>query len=143
MLYISIQRFSQLLGTGGVGATPPRRGFTPAPRIQTARKVLYIFPWSLCLEIQRTHNRIMSISVQQLPSLTLYHVVHRFLKIQYAQSLSSLTASWAESHLVLSVPRSPHSPAAAVTLRIPIEEVSQKPDAKHHRSPQSLVVLLD
>ncbi len=36
----NIQRFSQLLGTGGVGATPPRRGFTPAPRIQTARKVL-------------------------------------------------------------------------------------------------------
>ncbi len=42
-----IQRFSQLLGTGGVGATPPRRGFTPAPRIQTARKVLYVkkFGW--------------------------------------------------------------------------------------------------
>ncbi len=39
---LSLQRFSQLLGTGGVGATPPRRGFTPAPRIQTARKVLYV-----------------------------------------------------------------------------------------------------
>ncbi len=38
--YTLIQRFSQLLGTGGVGATPPRRGFTPALRIQTARKVL-------------------------------------------------------------------------------------------------------
>ncbi len=40
----NLQRFSQLLGTGGVGATPPRRGFTPAPRIQTARKVLYYKP---------------------------------------------------------------------------------------------------
>ncbi len=40
MVSTYLQRFSQLLGTGGVGATPPRRGFTPAPRIQTARKVL-------------------------------------------------------------------------------------------------------
>ncbi len=42
MMSTYLQRFSQLLGTGGVGATPPRRGFTPAPRIQTARKVLYL-----------------------------------------------------------------------------------------------------
>ncbi len=41
-IQINVQRFSQLLGTGGVGALPPRRGFTPAPRIQTARKVLYL-----------------------------------------------------------------------------------------------------
>ncbi len=53
MSLLLLQRFSQLLGTGGVGATPPRRGFTPAPRIQTARKVLYV-TYDITESLQRT-----------------------------------------------------------------------------------------
>ncbi len=75
-----LQRFSQLLGTGGVGATPPRRGFTPAPRIQTARKVLYRKP-KFILGLYNALEKGYGVSVLEKLPIVLGASVHHKLQL--------------------------------------------------------------